>query len=286
MDVHTTVADFKAARRRGSGSLGLVPTMGYLHRGHLALVRRARAENDLLAVSIFVNPAQFGPSEDYEAYPRDMDRDLELLRQEGVDYVFAPGVEEVYAPGHDTWVDTGELAARLEGEHRPGHFRGVATVVAKLFNIVGPRRAYFGQKDGQQVAVIRRMVSQLDMGVDIVAVPTVREEDGLALSSRNVYLTPEQRGAAPAIFRALLAAEGLWMNGEREGDALRRAVRRVLDETPLIEAVDYVSVAGTEGLAELDRVTGPAMVSVAVRMGRARLIDNLVLDPGRLSASP
>lgn len=286
MDVHTTVADFQAARRRRSGSLGLVPTMGYLHRGHLALVRRARAENDLLAVSIFVNPAQFGPSEDYEAYPRNMDRDLELLRQEGVDYVFAPDVEEIYPPGHDTWIDTGELAARLEGEHRPGHFRGVATVVAKLFNIVGPRRAYFGQKDGQQVAVVRRMVSQLDMGVDIVAVPTVREEDGLALSSRNVYLTPEQRGAAPAIFRALLAAEGLWMNGEREGDALRRAVRRVLDETPLIEAVDYVSVAGTEGLAELDRVTGPAMVAVAVRMGRARLIDNLVLDPGRLSDSP
>ena len=286
MDVHTTVADFQAARRRQCGSLGLAPTMGYLHDGHLALVRRARAENDLLTVSIFVNPAQFGPSEDYEAYPRDMDRDLELLREEGVDHVFAPGVEEVYAPGHDTWVDTGELAARLEGEHRPGHFRGVATVVAKLFNIVGPRRAYFGQKDGQQVAVIRRMVSQLDMGVEIVAVPTVREDDGLALSSRNVYLTPEQRKAAPAIFRALLAAEGLWMDGERDGDVLRRAVRNVLDEAPLIEAVDYVSVAGAYSLAELDRVTEPAMVSVAVRMRRARLIDNLVLDPGRIPTPP
>ena len=286
MDVHTTVADFQAARRRQSGSLGLVPTMGYLHDGHLALVRRARAENDLLTVSIFVNPAQFGPSEDYEAYPRDMDRDLELLREEGVDHVFAPGVEEVYPPGHDTWVDTGELAARLEGEHRPGHFRGVATVVAKLFNIVGPRRAYFGQKDGQQVAVVRRMASQLNMGVEIVAVPTVREDDGLALSSRNVYLTPEQRKAAPAIFRALLAAEGLWMDGERDGDVLRRAVRNVLDEAPLIEAVDYVSVSGAYSLAELDRVTGPAMVSVAVRMGRARLIDNLVLDPGRIPTPP
>ena len=286
MDVHTTVAAFRAARLGSSGSLGLVPTMGYLHRGHLALVRRAREENDLLAVSIFVNPAQFGPSEDYEAYPRDMDRDLELLRRQGVDYVFAPAVEEVYRPGHDTWIEPGDLGARLEGAHRPGHFRGVATVVAKLFNVVGPDRAYFGQKDGQQVAVVRRMVSQLDMAVDVVAVPTVREDDGLALSSRNVYLTPEQRQAAPAIFRALLAAERLWIRGERDGHVLRGAVRQILDETPLIEAVDYVSVAGTRDLAELDRVTGPAMVSVAVRMGRARLIDNLVLDPGSLSCSP
>ncbi|MCE2404921.1 MAG: pantoate--beta-alanine ligase [Dehalococcoidia bacterium] len=285
MDVHTTVADFQAARRRRSGSLGLVPTMGYLHRGHLALVRLAREENDLLAVSIFVNPAQFGPSEDYEAYPRDMDRDLDLLRRERVDYVFAPGVEEMYPPGHDTWIDPGDLGTRLEGAHRPGHFRGVATVVAKLFNVVAPDRAYFGQKDGQQVAVVRRMVSHLGMGVDIVAVPTVREEDGLALSSRNVYLTPEQREAAPAVFRALLAAERLWSRGERDGDVLRGAVRIVLEETPLIEAVDYVSVAGTPGLAELDRVTGPAMVSVAVRMGRARLIDNLVLDPASLPGS-
>ena len=286
MDVHATVADFQAARRRRSGSLGLVPTMGYLHRGHLALVRRAREENDLLAVSIFVNPAQFGPSEDYEAYPRDMDRDLDLLRRERVDYVFAPGVEEMYPPGHDTWIDPGDLGTRLEGAHRPGHFRGVATVVAKLFNVVAPDRAYFGQKDGQQVAVVRRMVSQLGMGVDIVVVPTVREEDGLALSSRNVYLTPEQREAAPAIFRALLAAERLWSRGERDGDVLRGAVRITLEEIPLIEAVDYVSVAGTPGLAELDRVTGPAMVSVAVRMGRARLIDNLVLDPASLPGSP
>ncbi len=286
MDVHTTVAAFRAARLGRSGSLGLVPTMGYLHRGHLALVRRAREENDLLAVSIFVNPAQFGPSEDYEAYPRDMDRDLELLRRQGVDYIFAPAVEEVYHPDHDTWIDPGDLGARLEGAHRPGHFRGVATVVAKLFNVVGPDRAYFGQKDGQQVAVVRRMVSQLDMAVDVVAVPTVREDDGLALSSRNVYLTPEQRQAAPAIFRALLAAERLWIRGERDGHALRGAVRTVLDETPLIEAVDYVSVAGTRDLAELDRVTGPAMVSVAVRMGRARLIDNLVLNPANLSCSP
>jgi pantoate--beta-alanine ligase len=203
-----------------------------------------------------------------------------------VDLVFTPSPEDVYPPGFDTWVEVGDMARRLEGEHRPGHFRGVATVVAKLFNVVRPGRAYFGQKDGQQVAVVRRMVSQLDMGVEIVAVPTVREDDGLALSSRNVYLTPEQRKAAPAIFRALLAAEGLWMDGERDGDVLRRAARNVLDEAPLIEAVDYVSVAGAYSLAELDRVTGPAMVSVAVRMGRARLIDNLVLDPGRIPTPP
>ena len=286
MDVHTTVADFQAARCRLAGSLGLVPTMGYLHEGHLALVRRARAESDVLVVSIFVNPAQFGPSEDFDAYPRDMDRDLELLRGERVDHVFSPDMGEVYAPGHDTWVDPGELATRLEGEHRPGHFRGVATVVAKLFNVVRPHRAYFGQKDGQQIAVVRRMVSQLNMGVEIVAVPTVREDDGLALSSRNVYLTPQQRRAAPAIFRSLLVAERLWMAGERDGGNLRLAVRNALDEEPLVEAVDYVSVAGVSSLVELDRLTEPAMVSVAVRMGRARLIDNLILDQDRIPSPP
>ncbi len=280
MDVHTTVAEFRATRCGLAGSLGLVPTMGYLHEGHLALVRRARAENDILVVTIFVNPTQFGPSEDFAAYPRDVDRDLELLRIERVDRVFAPGAEEVYAPGHDTWVDPGEMATRLEGEHRPGHFRGVATVVAKLFNIVRPHRAYFGQKDGQQVAVIRRMVSELNMGVEIVPVPTVREDDGLAMSSRNIYLTPRQRKAAPEIFRALLVAQRLWMEGEVDGDSLRRAVRDALEGEPLIDGVDYVSVAGASSLGELDRVTEPAMVSVAVRMGLARLIDNLVLDPG------
>ena len=279
MDVHATVAGYRAAAQGLPGRVGLVPTMGALHRGHLALVRRARAENDLVTVSIFVNPAQFGPSEDFESYPRDVERDLALLREEGVDLVFAPGVEEVYPPGHDTWVDPGRVADSLEGEHRPGHFRGVATVVAKLFNVVRPHRAYFGQKDGQQAAVVRRMAAQLDVGVEVVVVPTVREADGLALSSRNVYLTPAQRRAAPAVFRALQAAQGLWTEGERDAGALRRAVRAVLEEEPLIEAVDYVSVADGDSLEELDRVAGPAMVSVAVRMGHTRLIDNLVLDP-------
>ena len=277
MQVLSTIADFQAARSRTQGTLGLVPTMGYLHEGHLALVRRARAENDALAVSIFANPTQFGPDEDFGAYPRDTARDLALLATEGADLVFTPSTEEMYPPGFDTWVDVGALAQRLEGEHRPGHFRGVATVVAKLLNIVRPGRAYFGQKDGQQLAVIKRMVADLNMGIDVVAVPTVREQDGLALSSRNSYLTPEQRSAAPVIYRALYHAKSLWEAGELNGARLRREVRHLLDREPLIDGVDYVSVANPSTLAEMDTVRQPAMVSVAVRMGKARLIDNILL---------
>ena len=214
MQVLGTIVDFRRARRQLVGTLGLVPTMGALHEGHLALVRRARAENDFLAVSIFVNPSQFGPDEDLAAYPRDMPRDLSLLDAEGVDTVFAPRAEEMFPPGFDSWVDVGALSQRLEGEHRPGHFRGVTTVVAKLFNIVRPDRAYFGQKDGQQATVIKRMVTDFAMGVDMVVVPTVRESDGLALSSRNAYLTPEQRAAgAPVVYAALSRAQHLWEAG-------------------------------------------------------------------------
>ena len=257
--------------------LGLVPTMGALHEGHLALVRRARGENGTVAVSIFVNPAQFGAGEDLATYPRDMERDLVLLEAEGVDLVYAPAPEEVYPPGFDTWVEPGALANRLEGAVRPGHFRGVATVVTKLFNVVRPDRAYFGQKDGQQLAVIRQMVRDLNLGIDIVAVPTVRDADGLALSSRNAYLTPEQRQAAPVIYRALSRAEELWRRGESDADSLRKTVEAVLEEEPLLEGVDYVSVADATTLEELERVEGTAMVSVAVRLGRTRLIDNVVL---------
>ena len=257
--------------------LGLVPTMGALHEGHLALVRQARRENATVAASIFVNPTQFGPQEDLAAYPRDMERDLRLLEAEGVDLVYAPTPEEVYPAGFDTWVEPGELANRLEGAVRPGHFRGVATVVAKLFNVVRPDRAYFGQKDGQQLAVIRQMVRDLNMGIEIVAVPTVRDSDGLALSSRNAYLTAEQRAAAPVIYRALSRAEDSWRQGANGAESLRSAVRAVLDGEPLLEDIDYVSVADAATLAELERVDGPAMVSVAVRMGRTRLIDNVVL---------
>ena len=258
--------------------LGLVPTMGALHEGHLALVRRARVENATVALSIFVNPAQFGPQEDLASYPRDMGRDLALLEAEGVELVYAPTPEEVYPPGFDTWVEPGALADRLEGAARPGHFRGVTTVVTKLLNVVTPDRAYFGQKDGQQLAVIRQLVRDLDMGVEIVAVPTVRDADGLALSSRNAYLTPEQRAAAPVVYRALSEAWDLWLHGERDADVLRMAAMSTLKAEPLIEDVDYLSVADASSLVELERVDGPAMISTAVRMGKTRLIDNVVVD--------
>ncbi len=252
--------------------------MGYLHDGHLALVRRARAENDGVAVSIFVNPTQFGPDEDFISYPRDMESDHLILRAEGVDLVFAPSVEEMYPPGFDAWVEVGGVARPLEGQRRPGHFRGVATVVAKLFNVVTPDRAYFGQKDGQQLAVIRRMAADLGLDVDIVAVPTVRGPDGLALSSRNAYLSPEQRKAAAVVYRALSKARTLWQRGERSGQLLRREVRQVLEEEPVLEAVDYVSVADADSLQELCDIRTSAMVSVAVRMGGIRLIDNVLLE--------
>ena len=263
---------------RGSDRLlGLVATMGALHSGHLALVRRARAENATVAASVFVNPAQFGTGEDLRRYPRDLERDLALLAAEGVDLVFAPAVAEIYPPGFDTWIEPGAVASRLEGAARPGHFRGVATVVAKLFNIVGPDRAYFGQKDGQQIAVIRQLVRDLNLGVELAVVPTVRDGDGLALSSRNAYLTAEQRAAAPVLYRALRRAEELLAAGVRDGAQLRAEARRVLDGERLVDGIDYVSVAEGETLAEVDVVTGRVMVSAAVWFGETRLIDCVVV---------
>jgi len=256
--------------------LGLVPTMGSLHEGHLALVRRARRENRVLAVSIFVNPSQFGPSEDYGTYPRDLERDLALLDSEGTDLVFAPPADEMYPPGYGTWIDLPSMGNRLEGEQRPSHFQGVATVVSKLFNIIEPNAAYFGQKDGQQVAVIRRMVADLNMDVEIRVVPTVREADGLALSSRNVYLSKDERRAAPVIFRALSRAREMWAGGEHSADALRTEVRRMLESEAAVSAIDYVSIANPDTLEEMDTIRPPAMVSVAVRFGRTRLLDNVM----------
>lgn len=255
----------------------MVPTMGSLHEGHLALVRRARSENRVLAVTIFVNPSQFGPSEDYSAYPRDMERDLSMLNAQGTDLVFSPSAEEMYPPGYATWIDLPDMAYRLEGEHRPSHFRGVATVVSKLFNIVEPDVAYFGQKDGQQVAVIRRMAADLNMGVQVRVVPTVREADGLALSSRNVYLSEEERRAAPVVFRSLSRAQELWAGGEGSAEVLRGEVRGMLEGETLVSAIDYVSIADPDTLEEMDSVRSPAMVSAAVRIGRTRLIDNVML---------
>lgn len=276
MRVVFTVQEVRTIRRGTPGTWGFVPTMGYLHEGHLSLIRRARAENDHVAVSIFVNPTQFGPHEDYNRYPRDLERDLRLLEPLQVDLVFVPSVEEMYPPGFQTWVIVEELSRPLEGASRPGHFRGVATVVAKLFNIVQPDRAYFGQKDAQQAVVIRRMVRDLNFPVEIVVCPTVREPDGLALSSRNTYLNPQERQAATVLFRALQAAKARYEAGERDGERLREAMREVLRGEPLAR-VDYVSVADPETLEELSRVEGSALLSLAVYIGNTRLIDNLLL---------
>jgi pantoate--beta-alanine ligase len=276
MQTLKTIAEVRAARGAVGGSVGLVPTMGALHEGHLTLVRKARAANDRVWVSIFVNPAQFGPNEDFAAYPRDVERDLALLEREGVDCVFLPSVEEMYPPDGSTYVDAGPITEVLEGAFRPGHFRGVTTVVLKLLNIVQPRRAYFGRKDAQQLVVIRRMVRDLDVNVEVVPVDTVREADGLALSSRNAYLNPTERKAALCLWNALSLAREMWTRGTRDAEAFRQRMREVIDEEELAR-IDYVSLANPETLQELDRIQGPALVSMAVRIGRTRLIDNVTL---------
>ncbi len=282
MNVLTTVAQARAFRADALGAggarrtLGLVPTMGALHAGHLSLVVRARTENDHVAVSIFVNPAQFGPNEDLAAYPRTPEHDLRLLESLGVDAVWTPPPEVVYPPGFQTTVTVADVAAPLEGARRPGHFRGVATVVAKLFNVFQPDRAYFGQKDAQQAAVIRRMARDLDFPAEIVICPIVRESDGLAMSSRNAYLSPDERRRVPALFRALEAGRAAFEIGERDGAAIRRVVSRVLSTEPALEE-DYVSLADPDTLAEILRVEGRSLLSIAVRLGRTRLIDNIVL---------
>ncbi|MBE7210777.1 MAG: pantoate--beta-alanine ligase [Gluconacetobacter diazotrophicus] len=278
MRVVDTVAALRAARGE-FGTLGLVPTMGALHEGHLSLVRRARAENGAVAATIFVNPTQFGPNEDLSRYPRTLADDLALLEAERVDLVFVPDPAEMYPPGFSTRIEPGVVAAPLEGAIRPGHFTGVATVVVKLLNMAQPTRAYFGQKDAQQVAVIRRVSRDLDLPWGIVVADTVREPDGLALSSRNRYLSPAGRAAAAVLFRALRHAEALFVAGERDGNALRGAVRAVLATEPA-GTPDYVSLADPDDLRELDRVSGtPALLSLAVRFGATRLLDNLILRP-------
>jgi pantoate--beta-alanine ligase len=247
--------------------------MGWLHDGHRALIRRARASDATAVVTIFVNPRQFNVAADFTRYPRSEERDLAICEEEGVDLVFAPHVDEVYPPGFDTVVSVGAVARPLEGAARPGHFDGVATVVAVLFDLVGAEHAYFGQKDAQQVMVIRRMALDLAIATEVIACPTVREADGLALSSRNVHLSPEERAAAPILHRALVAARDRWGAGERSADALRGVMLETLAAEPLA-SVDYVSVADATTLAELDRVDSAALLSLAVRFGDTRLIDN------------
>jgi len=276
MKVLKTVNEIKQLRPNLPPPLGFVPTMGYLHEGHLALVRQARAENSSVVVSIFVNPTQFGPHEDFDSYPRDPKRDLALLEKEGVGIVFMPSADEIYPPNFNNWVEVGEIAERLEGASRPGHFRGVATVVARLFNIVQPDRAYFGRKDAQQLIVIRKMVADLNMNLEVVAVPTVREGDGLAMSSRNTYLNPEERKAALVLYQALTLAQKLFSGGEKDAQAIRRQMTELIQKEPLAH-IDYISIADAETLDELDVVRPPALVSLAVKIGKTRLIDNVVV---------
>ncbi|HJP87817.1 MAG TPA: pantoate--beta-alanine ligase [Candidatus Limnocylindrales bacterium] len=268
-----TRAELRTALASAPRPIGLVPTMGWLHEGHRSLMQRAHAENKTTVVTIFVNPRQFGDPSDLEKYPRSEARDLAMCTEEGVEIVFAPGVEEVYPPGFDTTVSVGAIAEPLEGAARPGHFDGVATVVSILFNLVGAERAYFGQKDAQQLLVIRQMARDLAIPTEVIGCPTVREPDGLAMSSRNVHLSPAERAAAPALRRALMAARARWVSGERSADSLRSVMRSIVDAERLAE-VDYVSVADGISLKELDRIDGPALLSLAVRFGATRLIDN------------
>ena len=272
-----TRKELREALAEAARPLGLVTTMGWLHEGHRALMRRARDDSATTVATIFVNPRQFNEASDYTQYPRNEAHDIAICESEGVDIVFVPAVDEIYPPRFDTTVSVGAVAQPLEGAARPGHFDGVATVVAILFNLVGAERAYFGQKDAQQVMVIRQMARDLAIGTEVVTCPTVREADGLAMSSRNVHLSPEERAAATVLRRALVAARDAWSEGERSGDALRSLMRDVLAQEPIAD-VDYVSVADNETLQELATVDRPALASMAVRFGGTRLIDNEILD--------
>ena len=277
MKVIKTKAEFRAARS-AFGDLGFAPTMGFLHEGHLSLMRRAKAENSAAAASIFVNPTQFAPGGDFDTYPRALERDLAMLDSVGVDLVFTPDAAEMYPPGFDAMVAIGVVSEGLEGAARPGHFTGVATVVTKLLNIVQPTRAYFGQKDAQQAAVIRKLARDLDLPVQIVIADTVREADGLAMSSRNSYLDANQRRGAAVLYRALIAARRAFDGGERNAEVLRETVSAVLATEPMAQT-HYVSIADPATLKELHVIgmTG-ALISLAVQVGPARLIDNILLS--------
>ena len=281
MELVTTVRDVSAtlSQHRAAGkSIGLVPTMGSFHEGHLTLMRRARERDGIVVVSLFVNPTQFGPAEDYAQYPRDLDRDSCMAADVGVDVLFTPSVDEMYAPGDSTFVEvTGELTARLCGAYRPGHFRGVTTVVAKLFNIVQPDRAYFGEKDYQQLLVVQRMARDLGFPLEIVPVPTVREPDGVAMSSRNTRLGPRERTAATALYRSLLKAQELAAAGLRDGEGILSAVRESIAQEPLVK-LQYVELVDPDTLAPVERVDGPALLALAAYVGGIRLIDNMILS--------
>ncbi|OPX84460.1 MAG: Pantothenate synthetase [Pelotomaculum sp. PtaB.Bin104] len=273
------IRDFVRSTRATGQKIGFVPTMGYLHEGHLELMRWAKKHCGIVVVSIFVNPTQFGPQEDFAQYPRDLERDAQMAESVGVDAIFNPSVAEMYPSGYCTYVDVVRITERLCGLSRPGHFRGVATVVAKLFNIINPDQAFFGQKDAQQVLVIRRMAADLNMDLEVVTVPTVRESDGLAMSSRNIYLNPEQRQAALVLYRSLKKAEEAVNAGQRDTFIIRQLVVDTIASEPLAE-IDYVEIYSYPDLEPVTKMLGPVLLALAVKIGRTRLIDNIILGVG------
>lgn len=277
MIVAKTIEEYKKIRKNLKGSVGFVPTMGYLHEGHLSLVRKSKEENDFTVTSIYVNPTQFGPHEDFNKYPRDLERDLKLLQNVNNDIVFLPDNKEMYPDNFSTWVNVENLTDVLEGKARPGHFKGVTTIVTKLFNIVEPHRAYFGQKDAQQALVIKKMVKDLNMNLEIVIMPTVREKDGLAMSSRNIYLNNEERKAAPVLYKALKLAKKLHSENINDAEFIKDKMEQLIKTEPLAK-IDYISIADTESLQELSKIDNKALVSLAVKFGNTRLIDNIIID--------
>lgn len=276
MKIARSISEMKALRKQCTGKVGFVPTMGYLHEGHLQLVKNAKMDNPVVVVSIFVNPTQFAPNEDFKAYPRDFERDCELLRGIDTDIIFAPSDSDMYPPGFNTWVNVQGITQYLEGRSRPTHFQGVTTVCNKLFNIVQPDNAYFGQKDAQQALVIQKMVRELNMNLKIVVCPTVREADGLAMSSRNTYLTPQERPTANVLYRSLMLAQDMYARGERDAARIKSAMTGLILQVPGA-SIDYVSIADIDNLTEVERISGRVLVSLAVRIDKPRLIDNIVL---------
>ena len=276
MNIIETITGMRQIRKQLAEPVGLVPTMGYLHEGHLSLVRQAGIDNPSVVVSIFVNPTQFEPWEDFKTYPRNTARDLAMLKKENTDIVFMPSIDEMYPSDFESWVEVAIITKKLEGASRPRHFRGVATLVAKLFNVVQPNRTYFGQKDAQQVMVVKKMVADLDMNVEIVNLPTLREADGLAMSSRNTHLNSEQRQAATILYEALQLSKQLYDTGVRDAEQLRQRMKTHIQKQPLAN-IEYISLADTKTLDEFKRIETPALVSLAVRIGNTRLIDNIVL---------
>ncbi|WP_028308700.1 pantoate--beta-alanine ligase [Desulfitibacter alkalitolerans] len=279
MEILKTIRDTKSCiselKKQGQ-TIGLVPTMGYFHDGHLELMRRSLEKGHATIVSLFVNPAQFGPAEDFDSYPKNLQRDLDLAKEIGVKAVFMPTINDMYPKGYKTYVEVEGLSNVLCGEHRPGHFRGVATVVLKLFNIVKPDEAFFGQKDGQQVIIIKKMVQDLDLDIPIEVIPTVREEDGVAMSSRNAYLSPVERQAAPILYQTLKLLEEMILEGERNVSLLLEAGKNNILKEPLAD-LQYIDIRSTDDLSPLEELRGEFMIATAVKVGPARLIDNIVL---------